>query len=109
VSRRRAEQTLEQHRPQRLDQWLQAHTASTDPLRERRARYGHTSSFEDALLPIEWLVIRVFRHSTRASSPAVGSPLSIACARTGARIKVWHFAHAHLPRMCRSTWTTPGR
>ena len=40
---------------------------------------------------------------TWASSPAVGMPLSITSAGTGAWISVWQLVQAHLPRMCRST------
>ena len=61
--------TLEQHRPQRIDQRLQVHAASTDPLRQRRARYGQASPFEDAFLPIQRLVIGVLRHQHLGQQP----------------------------------------
>src|SRR5206468_3469010 len=48
--------------PQRIDQRLQAHATRTDPLRQRRAGYGHARPFEDAFLSIQRLVIRVLRH-----------------------------------------------
>ena len=46
--------------------------------------------------------------STWASNPAVGIPLSMTCAGTGACVKVWQRAQAHLPRTWRSTVNTPG-
>ena len=46
--------------------------------------------------------------STCASRPAVGMPLSITCASTGACVMVSHSLQAHLPRMWRSTVKTPG-
>src|SRR5215212_10602664 len=68
-------QTLEQYRPQRIDQWLQAHAASTDPLRERRAWYGNTGPFEDAFLPIKWLVIGVLCYKYLGQQSCCRQPL----------------------------------
>lgn len=45
---------------------------------------------------------------TCASSPAVGMPLSITWAGTGAWVSVSHWRQAHLPRTCSSTVNTPG-
>ena len=45
---------------------------------------------------------------TWANSPAVGIPLSMTCAGTGAWISVSQSSHTHLPRTWHSTANTPG-
>ena len=39
---------------------------------------------------------------------AVGIPLSITCGGTGAWMSRSQRRQTHLPRICRSTWNTPG-
>jgi hypothetical protein len=75
---------LEQHRPQRFDQGLQVHAASTDPLRKRRARYRDARPLEDAFLSIQRLVIGVLRHQDLGEQPRGGHALVDTCAGTGA-------------------------
>ena len=67
--------TLEQCRPQRIDQGLQAHAADSDPLGECRARYGQAGPLEDPFLSIQWLMIGVFGHQHLREQPSGGQPL----------------------------------
>ncbi len=65
-------------------------------------------STENRLLTVKrrWSVN--FALMTWANCPAVGTPLSMTCAGTGAWISVSQSSHTHFPRTWRSTVNTPG-
>lgn len=99
---------LEKSTFERIDQWLQAHTADANPLGQCRARkFSNPGTPEDVCLAVQRQMVAVLPVPERASPPW-GYLCQSSRAGTGAWIIVWQSWHTHLPRICSSTVNTPG-
>jgi hypothetical protein len=68
---------------QSIDQRLQLHTTNAHPLSQCRAGQLHPSAPKNVFLTVQRQVVAVFGHQ-HLGKPAVGIPLSMICAGTGA-------------------------